>query len=218
MNKYKIIIVDDHPVFRKGIKTLLESLTESFEVVAECNNGLELFTQLEVIPTNLILLDIKMPHLNGIETMKRISKEYPHLNVLILTAYDDLEYVKVMFRYNVKGYLLKSASSSEIILAINKVIKGDKYCSYELTSNLSNSLIYEINNLTKRELQIFKLLCQGLSSNKIAEKLFISPRTVDTHKTNIFEKTNCNSIAELILFALRETKISVAEIIYPPIN
>lgn len=220
-SNYKIIIVDDHTLFRSGLRTLLETISD-IRVLAEFGNGKEFIDFLascaEGQMPDVVLLDIEMPELNGIETMARISERYPSLKVLTLSMYGEQEYYFKMVSMGVKGFMLKNSDIKDVIAAIDSVATGGSYFSQELLCNLVNSLRStskidedetDENALSEREREILLLICQGLSNQNIADQLFISKRTVDKHRANILAKTGCKNTANLVVFAIKNSLVEI---------
>lgn len=210
MNKIKTIIVDDHNLFRNGLKFILNQF-ENIEVVGEASNGKEFLILLENISLpDIVLLDINMPILNGIEAAKRSLQKYPKLKIIVLSMYGESEYYNTMIDIGVKGFILKDCDNKELKEAIERVYSGGTYFSQEILLSLikekkSNDKI----NLTKREKEILELICKGYSNNEIAEKLFISQRTVERHRANLLEKTNSKNSISLVVFALKNKLVDL---------
>lgn len=207
----KIIIADDHQIVVDGLKSILNQLTE-YKVITTASNGRELLKSLEIVEPDIILLDIDMPVLNGIETLKEIKKYYPKIKTIILTMHEEKSLVKKMTDLGANGFLFKNSDMDELIIAMESVMKGKSYFSVSLRNELiNNDLIGEIGSnfdskkslLTEREIEIIKLIVEGLSNKEIADKLFISPRTVDTHRTNLMKKLEVNNVAGLVRYAIR---------------
>lgn len=207
MNKIKIVIADDHKLIRDGIITLLR-MDEQFEVIGEANDGEALLTLLETCLPDIILLDITMPKMNGIEAITKLKKINPNLKFIMLTMHEEGDYVMKSIQSGAQGYLLKNSDFEELQKAIKTVSNGGKYYN----SVISNIMIENLSNhneakgekpeLTPREQEILNLVYEGLSTKLIAEKLFISSRTVETHRVNIMKKMNAHNTAELIKRAL----------------
>jgi len=208
MNEIKILLVDDHQIRIDGIKSLLDNV-ENIKVAGEANNGMEALNTLKVLTVDLVLMDIDMPKMNGIDATKHIKEEYKNTKVIILSVHCERAMIKSLVEIGADGYLLKNSSKEELLDAIYKVAGGEKYFSSEVTLSLLNP---EINpsksskhtiDFTRRELDILKLLVDGYTNKQVGEKLFISHRTVDTHRTNIMKKAGVNNVAGLISFAIK---------------
>lgn len=207
-----ILLVDDHLLIRQGIKLLLKS-SSNIKIVGECSNGIQALKYLEENTNpDVILMDINMPEMNGIEATRIISKKYPNTNVLALTMHSELENIVNMIDAGAKGYILKDNQASEIEIAIKTVADSKPYYSNEVSKVMINSLL--INNTTSnstelsdRELEILSLIVNGNSNGEIGNKLKISSRTVETHKRNILRKLNLRNTAEMIKYALENNMV-----------
>jgi DNA-binding NarL/FixJ family response regulator len=203
MEKIKVFIADDHQLFRDGIKYIL-SESEKFTTIGEASNGKELLEKLERTEVDIILLDINMPVMNGIEAAKEILEKNPNQAILVLSMYDSEEYYNAFIDLGVKGFLLKDSSNHELMSAMNKILKGDSYFSQELLMKIiKNKDEAKDLHLTPRELDVLELICKGFSNFEISEKLFISQRTVERHRANLLEKTESSNSIKLVLFAIR---------------
>ncbi len=207
----KIIITDDHQMVIDGLKSILDN-SEVVKLIATANNGRELLRLLEIIDTDVVLMDIDMPVMNGIETMQAIKNSNKSCKVIILTMHEERALVKKMTDSGAKGYLFKNSDKEELLLAIKRVHEGGVYFSSALTLNLLGAEKMEKGStsegnvaymLTDREIEILKLIASGLSNKEIGDQLFISHRTVDTHRTNLMKKLEINNIAGLIRFAIK---------------
>ncbi len=207
----RLIIADDHQLVAEGLKSIIESVDEN-KVIAMAANGKELLKQLEVIDTDLVLLDIDMPVMNGIEAMQQIRKSHPDVKVIVLSMHEEKSLVKKFTDMGAMGFLIKNTDQDELLLAIKRVIGGGKYFSSSLTMNMiggsvasSSTVFYDAHkaSLTEREIEILKLIAEGFSNKEIGDKLFISHRTVDTHRTNLMKKLEVNNIAGLIRYAIK---------------
>lgn len=224
MNEIRLVLVDDHDVVRTSLKTYLES-HKGFRVVGEANNG---ETALQVILDNqpdVVVMDITMPGMSGLEATKRIKVSSPNCKVLALTVHNDKQYFFEMLSVGAVGYLTKQAAAEELIAAIQAVAEGDVYlqpalarwlledyqrlvADYNLTADREkDSKSLEV--LSKRELQVLELVAQGLTTPQIAETLGISPKTVARHRERIMNKLNLHSIAELVKFAIQTGLIKI---------
>ncbi|MDP4207301.1 MAG: response regulator transcription factor [Bacteroidota bacterium] len=217
MGKIRVMIVDDHDMFRDGIKLLLSS-GDIAEIVAECRDGKEFLSLISETKPDIVLMDIDMPVMNGIEATRIASEQFPDLKVLVLTMFGDEKYYVQMIKYGIKGFVLKSAGISELLTAITGIIQGKTYFSTELLNKMivklssqtaENSKENEEEKLTKREIQILKEIVKGLSNEDIAKKLSISTTTVRTHRAHLIAKTNCNNTASLVMYALKTGIVKV---------
>lgn len=201
----RVMVVDDHQMFIDGIVALLQEVKE-IDIIAQALNGNEVLHRLKSCYPDIILMDIGMDELNGIETTTIIKKEYPLIKVIALTMYDDSNHITKMLKAGVKGYVLKNTSKDELLLAINMVASGETYFSKQV----SNSIIKEnsrttpnpISLLTKREVQIIQLIVKSMTSKEIADKLSLSELTVNTHRKNAMQKLDTKNIAALVKFAI----------------
>ncbi len=208
----RIFIVDDHQLFIDGLKSLFA--TEEQFVVAGCaNNGKEALQFLETTPVDVVLVDIEMPLMNGFDTASFIIKKHPGIKIIALTTHDEKSIIRKMVEVGASGYLLKNIDKSTLLEAINTVLDGRLYFSSEITVSL-NSMTDPVEKLTAnrdsaldqlsaREVEILVQIANGKSNTKIAEELFLSPKTIDTHRTNIMQKLNINNVVGLVRFALK---------------
>ncbi len=208
MNKISVLLVDDHQIIIDGLKSLLSNSGE-IAVVGEANNGRETLRILDLMGIDIVLLDIDMPVLNGIDTLKEIRRLGSAVKVIILSMHNEAGMIKSLINLGANGYLLKSSSQEEVVSAIRKVAAGQSYFSTEVTLSLlnkpQNKLHFDQQTelLTDRETEIVRLIAEGFSNKEIGEKLFISHRTVDTHRTNLMKKLNVSNIAGLISYAIK---------------
>ncbi len=215
MTKIKVFLVDDHKIFREGLKNLIE-LEEVGEIVGEAGNGKDFLDRLETIQPDLVLMDISMPVLNGIETTKLALEKYPDLKIIALSMHGDEEYYYKMIEAGVKGFLLKDGGIKEIERAIYAVHEGDSYFSHELLRRIITNINKpakkekeEAELLTKREIEVLHEICNGLTNDEIAEKLFISAQTVKGHRSSLLSKTNCRNSASLVMYAIKHKLIEL---------
>jgi DNA-binding NarL/FixJ family response regulator len=209
MAKSTVIIVDDHKLFRDGLKFIL-SESGIAEVVGEASNGREFLTLLESIKPDLVLMDINMPIMNGIESSKKALEIHPDLNILVLSMYGDEEYYNTMIDLGVKGFLLKDADTSELKIAISKILEGGTYFSQQLLLNIINSRqVQGTVKLTKREKEILSLICQGHSNIGISEELHISSRTVERHRAELLDKTLSSNSISLVIYAIKNGLVKI---------
>jgi len=208
-----IILVDDHHLFRDGIKFILSKIADH-TIIGEASNGEAFLELLKVKIPDLVLMDIAMPLMDGIEATKRALDLYPGLKIIALSSYGDEIYYRQMIEAGALGFLTKSSNVEEFGYAINTVLKGKNYFSQDLLKKV----ILKISNgnqdqgdqkLTKREKDVLKYICQGLSNKEIATKLFISPKTVDNHRTSLLNKTSSKNTASLVMYAIKKNLISI---------
>ena len=214
--KIRILLADDHTVVRRGLRLLLEGQPE-FSVVAEAADGNQAVEAAENAKPDVVVLDIAMPNLNGIEAAQRILSAAPHSAVVILSMHADEGYVLRALKAGAKGYLLKDSAEGDLIEAIKSVTRGKTFFSPEITKMLAEDYVREIRArgiedsyelLTSREREILQLLAEGKSNKDIATLLNLSLYTVETHRRNLQDKLNLHSFAELILYAVRKGVIS----------
>jgi DNA-binding NarL/FixJ family response regulator len=212
--KRKVIIVDDHTLFRNGLRILLNTL-EDYQVVAEAANGKQFLDLLEIDMPDLVLLDINMPVMDGIEAATIAQKLYPGLKIITLSMYGEEDYYYKMVNAGVKGFVLKNSDIVEVKTALDVVYEGGSFFSSELLQNLVNSLKSSSKSkefhaeLSEREMEILILICQGLSNQEIGDKLFISKRTVDKHRANILEKSESKNTAQLVVYAIKNKLVEL---------
>ena len=202
MNKVKVIIVDDHAIVLDGIKSLLAEI-ENVTIAATATNATDALELLRQTKAELVITDINMPGMDGMEFIKTIRSNFPPTKIIVLSLHDEAHFVRNIMKQRVQGYILKNDASSELVEAVNRVLAGKTFFS----SKISQVIVEQINTsdseklLTEREIEIVKLIAGEFSNKQIAEKLFISERTVESHRKNIFRKTETNSIVGLIKFA-----------------
>lgn len=208
MNKIKIILADDHKIMRSGLKSILEKLSE-MEIVAEAESGQAAIEMAAQYKPQIIIMDISMPGINGIEATQVIKKINPELKILALSMYMEREYVKGMFDAGASGFLIKDCAEAELTEAIQIIMDGGYYISRELTGIVLGppqsveKEDHQINLLTSREREVLILIANGLGTREIADKLFISNKTVETHRHNLMEKLHMHNVAELTKFAIK---------------
>ena len=202
-----VIIADDHQMFIDGIKVLLEKVP-TISIVGEALNGKELLDLLEIKKADILLVDLSMPNMDGLEATKTIRKKYPHLKVLILTMYNTKHYITSMISAGSCGYILKNTGKDELIKAIEAVYSGGTYYSQEVTSAVMESFRKKDNHhnitpvLTSREKDVLRLLAEDLTGIEIAKKLNISHHTVDAHRKNMLSKFNVRTTVGLVKLAI----------------
>lgn len=213
MDKIQIVLADDHQLFRNGLKILLGAF-DNFEVSAEAGNGEELLQIISGSPCNIILMDIDMPVLDGIEATRRVQEINPDIKIIALSMYGEEEYYHRMVEAGARGFLLKDSDINEVKDAIIAVHNGGNYFSQELLQHViqkikSRETETRSANLSRREKEVLLKICEGLSNQEIAEQLFISKRTVDKHRANLLSKTGSKNTASLILYAIKNKIIVI---------
>ncbi|HRE52863.1 MAG TPA: response regulator transcription factor [Flavitalea sp.] len=201
MDKIKIIVVDDHPMVIEGMRAMLQQI-DFLELCATANNAYMALEKLREQQPDLVITDINLPEISGIELTARLKKEYPAIKVIGMSTFNERSYISQMIQSGADGFLVKSASKEEIEKAISLVIEGQMYLSVDV--NMNNQEKKELKNqpvLTRREKEILHLIADGLTNPQIAEKLFISLNTVDTHRKNLLAKFETNNSASLIKLA-----------------
>jgi DNA-binding NarL/FixJ family response regulator len=210
---YRILLADDHAILRHGLRKTLEHVG-GLEVIGEAGDGLELLTLVNRLRPQMVILDISMPKLRGIEAVREIKKAQPYTKVLILTMHKEREYLYHGISAGAEGYLLKEDSAAELFSAIERVRKGKIYVSPSLSEGLTEDWVklsrgerkgsLEIEELSTREREVLKLIAEGKSSKEVGGLLFISPRTVERHRANILDKLNLKKAADLIKYAVQK--------------
>ena len=207
-NIVKIALVDDHTLFRTGLAGLL-SQHDSFEVVADVGSGEEFLVMLPSLDVDVVFMDISMPGIDGAETTRRALAERPDLRIVTLSMYGDEHYYTRMMESGASGFLLKDSDIEEVYSAVEVTMAGDSYFSSALLGTLTRNMSMlavdepDEDQLSNREVEILVEVCRGLSNQEIADKLFISKRTVDKHRANIMEKTGCKNTANLVVYAIK---------------
>jgi DNA-binding NarL/FixJ family response regulator len=212
MAKIKVLIADDHTIVREGIRMIL-AIHEDIEVIGEAANGIEAIEKTGKLCPDVVLMDIAMPGLGGLEAALEILKTHPQSKVLVLTQYDDIEYIYRFLKAGAVGYVLKKAAGSELVSAIRTVYQGKSFIDPSVAEKViqgfvstshsgSEEDLYE--KLSDREKQVLKLIAEGQSMQQIADTLVLSIKTVMTHRTNIMEKLNIHNRTELIKYAIRK--------------
>ena len=213
MNPITILLADDHDVVRKGMKMLLEDETD-VKVIGEASDGLEAIEKVKMLMPNVVILDLTMPKMTGIEAAKIISEEYPAVKILIFSMHHNREYIVSSVENGANGYLLKDTGKEELMKAIKAVSDGRKYFPPEISeviidellaktaSNQDNSGKPIFQKITPKEKQILGMIVKGFNSREIADKLFLSIRTVDNHRANMMKKTKAKNTADLVMMAI----------------
>jgi DNA-binding NarL/FixJ family response regulator len=207
--KYRVIIADDHSLFRQGLKLILMDLND-IEVIADVPNGKELVEIVKILEPDLVIMDINMPLLNGIEASKILARDHPEIKILVVSMYGEEQYYNSVIENGVKGFILKDADNSELKTAVRDILNGKTYFSQELLLRLIRSRQTPANiNLTSREQEILELICQGLGTAEISARLFLSDRTIENHKANLFAKTGCKNSLSLVIFGIKNNLVSL---------
>ena len=212
----KLYIVDDHKLFREGLKLLL-STQDFVQHIYEASNGKEFVENLSFVDCDVVLMDIEMPEMNGVEATELALRMKPDLKIIVLSMYGDEQYYYKMVDAGVKGFVLKNSGIEKVITAIHKVATGENYFSEELLINILNNMRDNGKNepdtpdseISEREMEILYYVCLGLSNQEIADKLFISKRTVDKHRANLLSKTGCRNTAALVMYAIKNKLIAI---------
>ncbi len=211
MSKIKIAIADDYKIFREGLKVGL-SADENFEVVLEADNGEDLLKELEKTTPDVILMDLKMPLMDGMEATKEVRKKYPSIKVLVVSMYDDDKFIIHLMETGANGYLLKNTEPDEIRRSIYAVHENGYYFNDLVNKALLKKLVLKNNlkpsfnqnvELSERELQVLKLICEEKTANEIGKEIFLSPRSVEGIRQRLIEKIGVRNTAGLVMFAIK---------------
>jgi DNA-binding NarL/FixJ family response regulator len=211
IEKIKVLLVDDHKIVRDGIKVLLQDETD-IEVIGEAENGKHALEKLAEITPDLMIIDINMPVMNGIECSREVAKSFPSVKILALTMLNEQEHIKNMIAVGALGYILKTSGKRELVDAIKAVISGHNYFSDEVKNIIMMNMVKKKSHgskiagerlpLTSREKDVLEYIVKEFTNQEIAEKLFISVRTVDAHRRNLLEKTGSRNTAGLVKYAI----------------
>jgi DNA-binding NarL/FixJ family response regulator len=217
VHKKRVLIADDHALVREGIAAFLR-LCDDIEVIAEASDGLEAIEKTGQHHPDIVIMDVNMPKLGGLETTIEIKKMHPHIKVLVLTQYEDREYIARFLKAGVSGYLLKKAVGSDLVAALKAIIRGDLYLYSSIASEVVAGYLQEdrqrdadapYEKLSDREKQVLKLVAEGHTHKEAADMLGISVKTVIAHQTNIGEKLGIHTRAGLIKFAIQQGLIKI---------
>lgn len=219
-NKIKIALADDELLFRQGLKAILESI-DTIDVVFDAKNGqhlIDLLMTSNLLP-EIVITDLKMPELNGVEVTKLIRKEFPNIKVIALTSYFNKPFILNMISIGAVAYLAKNSTPALLIKTITEVSKKGFYYDEQVMTFIHESIVnpadkkvksnFDTNYFTKREIEVLKLICKQLTTNDIAETLFISPRTVEGHRNNLLLKTESKNVAGLVIYGLKNKLVSL---------
>jgi DNA-binding NarL/FixJ family response regulator len=207
--KTKIIIVDDHKLFRSGLKFILNEI-EGVEVIGEASNGKEFLELLNYLEPDLVIMDISMPEMNGIEACQKSLEKNRDLKILVLSMFGDDAYYNSMIDLGVKGFILKDTDNSELKTAISSIMGGSSYFSQELLLKLiRNKNVPAGIKLSRRETEILALICKGFSTNQVSEQLHISQRTVERHRASLLSKTGSSNSISMAIFAIKNNLVKL---------
>lgn len=217
----KVLIADDHPVYVQGLRMLLHSEGD-FKVIGDCSNGIEVIEAARNLSPDVILMNIRMPYINGVEATRRIVKYNSAMKVIALSGIRKEEQIMDMLRAGAKGFLLKNYPPSEIIVALNKVYKGEEYFCKEAVevilqrfskSNPDIKLMFRMHDFAEKEIQIIRYVCQQKTAKEISELLFLSEKTVDFHRQKIIDKMGVRNIIGLVVYAIKHHIVEMEEIL-----
>ncbi|MHB9024489.1 MAG: response regulator [Armatimonadota bacterium] len=212
----RVLLADDHQMVREGLRTLLEQ-QNGIQVVGEATDGWTAVQQAKELNPDIVVMDVSMPGLNGIEATRQIATEAPDSRVVALSVHSDKRFVVEMLKMGAKGYLLKTSAFDELVQAITAVARGQVYLSPHITGYIVDGYLEQstgegiaaFTQLTAREREVIQLLAEGITTREIASLLFISQKTVDVHRQNIMEKLDLHSIADLVRYAIKEGIVSL---------
>ena len=216
MQKLKIYLGDDHKLFREGLKLLL-STQDFVHHIYEASNGRQFIESLSLVDCDVVLMDIEMPEMNGIEATREALRLHPDLKIIVLSMYGDEQYYYKMIDAGAKGFMLKNTGIENVITAIKKVAAGENFFSEELLFSILNNMRdsnkteteSSDSEISEREMEILYHVCKGKSNQEIADELFISKRTVDKHRANLLSKTGCRNTAALVMYAIKNKIIEI---------
>ncbi len=204
----RLILVDDHQMFLDGLELILGS-QPGLQILATARNGFAALSEIETHQPDVVLTDLNMPEMDGLELVKRLKAKFPEIKILVLSMMNDKETVSNIMEVEAEGFILKDSNKSDLVKAIQAIHNGETYYSNAIMNIMLSKYQKQIksneakHNLTTRELEILKLIAQELTSEKIGDKLFISPRTVETHRKNILAKTHSTTLIGLLKYAVR---------------
>ena len=217
MTTVRVLLADDHTLVRAGLRKLLESIP-GMEVVGEAGDGLQLLEMVEKLQPQVVLMDIAMPGLNGLEATGRLIKAWPSTRVLILSMHQNAEYVRQALRQGAVAYLLKDAAPMELEWALAAVLRGETYLSPAVSKGVVSDYVHRLRNeeqpadaLTPRQREVLQLIAEGQSTKEIARRLDLSVKTVETHRTQLMKQLDIHEVAGLVRYAIREGLVSATE-------
>ena len=206
-NEINIILVDDHKLLRAGLKNIIEQRS-NMHIIGEASDGREAIKICSKLLPDVLVIDVAMPGLNGIEAAKQIQKNHPNIKIIGLSMHSSKQFIQGMFKAGAFGYLLKDGDADELIIAITKVMENKKYLSKDINQEfltlLRNGETIEKVKLSTREKEVLQLIAEGKSSKEIGEILFLSPKTIDVHRNNIMKKIDLHTIPELTKYAIQK--------------
>ena len=213
-----IILADDHPIVRRGLRSVLE-VEKDFSLIGEAGDGIEAVRLVENLTPNILITDMMMPGLTGLEVTRQVRHRVPKVKIIILSMHAAESYVLEALRNGANGYVLKDSAADELVYAIREVLAGRRYLSSQLSERAietyiqksESSLTDSYDSLTNREREVLKLAAEGCTNNEIAERLFISPRTAETHRANLMKKLSLSNHTELIRYAIRRGLLPLDE-------
>jgi DNA-binding NarL/FixJ family response regulator len=209
MDKIKIVIVDDHQMFRDGLKHLLSNI-ENTELVGEASNGKDFLNLLDLVTPDIVLMDINMPVMDGMEATRQAKIKMPDLKILVLSMYSEEQYYRSMSEVGVNGFILKQSGYDELERAIQSVMKGSCYFSQELLMNLLHKKTDVSHiHLSDREQEVLSLICKGYSNNEIADKLFLSIRTIEKYRSDLLLRTHSPNSISLVIYAIKNNLVTI---------
>lgn len=220
MNTIRLVIADDHEIFRDGLALML-SKQQNIELIGQAENGKQLLSLVRELQPDVVMTDVKMPVMDGIEATRSLLAENPDLQIIALSMFDEENLIVDMLEAGAKGYLLKNADKQEILDAIHSAYEGKPYYCHHTTSKLASMISKSRFNpykkrdplvFTDREKEIIRLICQQLTAQEIADKVFLSKRTVEGHRTRILEKMNVKNTAGVVIYALRHRLVTEEEV------
>lgn len=209
MNPIRVLLADDHSLFRAGVHALLSNI-EGVEVVGEADSGRKALDMVRARTPDVVLMDIAMPEMNGLETTTRVTKEFPGVRVIMLSMHAGEEYVMQALRAGASGYLLKDAATSELELAVRAVARGETYLTPTISKRVIDDYLMRttgsqgpVDQLTKRQREILQLIAKGYTSKEMAQMLTLSPKTIETHRTQLMKQLDIHDVAGLVRYAIR---------------
>jgi two-component system response regulator NreC len=217
MKKIKVILADDHTIVRKGLRSLLD-IEKNIKVIGEAENGRETIKKVALLKPDVVIMDIAMPLLNGLEATRKIKKNFPHIKVLVLSVHADEEYIFQALKAGASGYLLKNAAPNELVSAVEAAYSDESFLSPSVSKKVIKEYIRKaaattegnsFEKLTDREREILQMLAEGRTVKEIAHMLYISIKTVQTHRSHLKEKLNIDSDAGLVQYAIRKGLIKI---------